>query len=106
MNITKTKSSLYESLGYDKEEAKMFNYYHKDQSGSFSIKKFLPLFSDLTYKGMEIGNGVEAMIAYARFPKLNESEFNHKYQKLVEYCKQDTWAMYEVLKGLRKEVDM
>lgn len=106
MNITKTKSSLYESLGYDKEEAKMFNYYDSSQSGSYSIKKFLPLFSDLTYKGMEIGNGVEAMIAYARFPKLNESEFNHKYQKLVEYCKQDTWAMYEVLKGLRKEVDM
>lgn len=105
MNITKTKSSLYEDLGYDKEEAKMFNYYHKDQSGSFSIKKFLPLFSDLTYKGMEIGNGVEAMIAYARFPKLNESEFKHKYQKLVEYCKQDTWAMYAVLKGLKKEVD-
>ena len=106
MNITKTKSSLYEALGYDKEEAKMFNYYNASQSGSYSIKKFLPIFSDLTYKGMEIGNGVEAMIAYARFPKLNESEFKHKYQKLVEYCKQDTWAMYEVLKGLRKEVDM
>lgn len=104
MNVTKTKSSLYEDLGYDKEEAKMFNYYHKDQSGSFSIKKFLPLFSDLTYKGMEIGNGVEAMIAYATFPKLSEREFKHKYQKLVEYCKQDTWAMYEVLKGLKKKV--
>ena len=104
MNITKTKSSLYENLGYESKEAKMFNYYHKDQSGSFSIKKFLPLFSDLTYKGMEIGNGVEAMIAYAKFPKLNETEFKHKYQKLVEYCKQDTWAMYEVLKGLKKEV--
>ncbi len=105
MNITKTKSSLYENLGYDKEEAKMFNYYHKDQSGSFSIKKFLPLFSNLTYKGMEIGNGVEAMIAYATFPKLNKREFKHKYQKLIEYCRQDTWAMYEVLKGLKKEVD-
>ena len=54
MNITKTKSELYEQLGYNKLEAKMFNYYHKNQSGSYSIKKFLPLFSDLTYKGMEI----------------------------------------------------
>jgi len=105
MNITKTKSSLYEELGYDKEEAKMFNYYHKDQSGSYSIKKFLPLFSNLTYKGMEIGNGVEAMIAYSKFPKLEKNEFEHKYQKLVEYCKQDTWAMYEVLKGLKKLVN-
>lgn len=104
MNITKTKSSLYEELGYDKDEAKMFNYYHKDMSGSFSIKKFLPLFSNLTYKGMEIGNGVEAMIAYATFPKLNEREFKHKYKKLVEYCQQDTWAMYEVLKGLKEKI--
>lgn len=104
MNITKTKSSLYEELGYEEEEAKMFNYYHKDMSGSFSIKKFLPLFSNLTYKGMEIGNGVEALVAYATFPKLNEREFNHRYKKLVEYCKQDTWAMYEVLRGLKKKV--
>ena len=39
MNIVKTKSSLYESLGYDKKEASMFNYYHADMNGSFSIKK-------------------------------------------------------------------
>lgn len=105
MNITKTKGDLYEKLGYNEIEAKMFNYYHKDQSGSYSIKKFLPLFSNLTYKGMEIGNGVEAMIAYSKFPKLDKYEFEHKYQKLVEYCKQDTWAMYEILKGLKKLVN-
>ena len=57
MNIVKTKSSLYEMLGYSKDEAKMFNYYHPDMDGSFSIKKVLPLFSNLTYKGMEVGNG-------------------------------------------------
>ena len=101
MYVVKTNSSLYQELGYDKEEAKMFNYYHEDMTGSFSIKKILPLFSDLTYKGMEIGNGVEALVAYANFPKLSELDYKHKYQKLVEYCKQDTWAMVEILKGLR-----
>ena len=104
MNIVKTKSSLYESLGYDKEEAKMFNYYHPDMDGSFSIKKVLPLFSDLTYKGMEVGNGVEAMVAYASFPKLLPLDYKHKYQKLVEYCRQDTYAMFAVLDGLRRSV--
>ena len=104
MNIVKTKSSLYESLGYDKEEAKMFNYYHPDMDGSFSIKKVLPLFSDLTYKGMEVGNGVEAMVAYASFPKLLPLDYKHKYQKLVEYCRQDTYAMFAVLDGLRRRV--
>ena len=104
MNIVKTKSSLYESLGYSKEEAKMFNYYHPDMDGSFSIKKVLPLFSNLTYKGMEVGNGVEAMITYASFPKLLPLDYKHKYQKLVEYCRQDTYAMFAVLDGLRKTV--
>ena len=104
MNIVKTKSSLYETLGYSKDEAKMFNYYHPLMDGSFSIKKVLPLFSDLTYKGMEVGNGVEAMVTYARFPKMLPLDFKHKYQKLIEYCQQDTYAMFAVLDGLRKYV--
>lgn len=102
MNIVKTNTEFYESLGYSKEEAKMFNYYDYRMSGSFSIKKVLPLFSSLTYKGMEIGNGIEALVAYANFPKLNPKEYEHKYKKLIEYCKQDTWAMYLVLDGLKK----
>ena len=104
MNIVKTKSSLYEKLGFSKEEAKMFNYYHPDMDGSFSIKKVLPLFSNLTYKDMEVGNGVEAMVTYASFPKLLPLDYKHKYQKLVEYCQQDTYAMFAVLEGLRKSV--
>ncbi len=101
MNLVKTKTSMYEELGYDKDKASMFNYYHTDLNGSFSIKKVLPIFSDLTYKGMEIGNGTEALVTYAKFPKMDKAEYEHKYQKLLEYCKQDTWAMYCVLEGLR-----
>lgn len=104
MNIVKTNTKMYESLGYSKKEAKMINYYNPSMDGSYSIKKVLPVFSNLTYQGMEVANGVEAMITYARFPKLNEKEFKHKYQKLVEYCKQDTYAMFKVLEGLRKSV--
>ena len=104
MNIVKTKSSFYEEIGYSKEEAKLFNYYDYKMTGSFSIKKVLPLFSDLTYKGMEIGNGIDALVAYANFPKLLPADYEHKYHRLVEYCKQDTWAMYCVLEGLRKSV--
>lgn len=102
MYIVKTNSKLYKELGYNDNEAKMFNYYHEDMTGSFSIKKILPLFSNLTYKGMEIANGVEALVAYANFPKLDKPDYEHKYRKLVEYCKQDTWAMVEILKGLRE----
>jgi len=104
MNITKTRSSLYEELGFSKEESALFNYYHEDMTGSFSIKKILPLFSNLTYKGMEIANGVEALVTYAKFPKMDKIEYEYKYQKLVEYCQQDTWAMVEILKGLRQSI--
>ena len=102
MYIIKSNTALYKELGYDESEAKMFNYYHKDMSGSFSIKKILPLFSKLTYKDMDIGNGIEALVAYASFPKLSEAEYKYKYQKLIEYCKQDTWAMVEIMQGLRQ----
>ena len=100
MNLVKTKSSLYEELGYSSEEAKMFNYYDAEMSGSFSIKKILPLFSNLSYADMEIGNGMDAVITYASFPNLSPLEYQNKYQKMIEYCQQDTWAMVEILHGL------
>ncbi len=104
MDIIKTKASLYDELGFDKEESKEVNYYHEDLNGSYSIKKVLPLFSELTYKGMEVSNGMEAVYAYARYPEYDPEDLVKKQEALVEYCKQDTWAMFEVLRGLRKFV--
>ena len=104
MNILKSNTKLYQELGYDLKLSKMFNYYHEDMKGSFSIKKILPLFSNLTYKNMEIGNGVEALVTYAKFPTYKQEKYNFKYEKLIEYCKQDTWAMVEILWGLKSFV--
>ena len=73
-------------------------------NGSFSIKKVLPSLSDLTYEGMDIGNGVEALITYANFDNYSKEEYDFKYNKLIEYCAQDTYAMFEVLEGLRNSV--
>lgn len=102
MYVIRGNTKLYEALGYSSEEVKQFNYYHEYMNGSFSIKKILPLFSNLTYQGMEVSNGTEAMVTYASFPKLEPKIYEYKYQKLVEYCKQDTWAMVEILAGLRE----
>ena len=101
MDILKSNGKFYQNLGYEKKRATMWNYYHAAMNGSFSIKKVLPLFSNLTYKNMEIGNGTEALVTYAKFSDYKQDEFIHKYEKLVEYCKQDTWAMVEILHGLR-----
>ena len=100
--IVENNAKMYEELGYDKEEASLVNYYNADMNGSYSIKKVLPLFSTLSYADMEVANGVEAMITYETFDSMSKEEYDYMYQKLLEYCKQDTWAMVEVLWGLIK----
>lgn len=102
LHVVKTNSKLFDALGYDNERAKTINYYHEELYGSFSIKKVLPIFSDLSYKDMIVGNGMEAVYAYAGYNDMNETERKVKQMALVEYCKQDTWAMVEILDELRK----
>lgn len=106
MYILKSNSKLYTAMGFDKDYSKIFNYYHKDLQGSFSIKKVLPLFSELTYQGMEVGNGMEAVVAFANLHKLDDFAYKHKYNALLEYCKQDTWAMVEITNGIKEMVDV
>jgi hypothetical protein len=45
---------------------------------------------------------MEAVRAYASYPLLDEAGRTDVQQALVAYCKQDTWAMVEILDGLRK----
>lgn len=102
LHVVKTNTKLFTSLGFDEERAKTINYYHEDLSGSFSIKKVLPLFSDLTYSNLAVGNGMEAVYAYAGYDNLNKDELIDTRNSLKLYCQQDTWAMVEILDKLRK----
>lgn len=101
LEIIDNNKELYLDLGFDSEEASTMNYYNNAQSGSFSIKKTLPLFTNLSYKDLEVQNGVQALVEYANYKNMTEEERKRKQAALVEYCKQDTWAMVEILKGLR-----
>ena len=103
--LVNTKSSFYEDLGFDKNRSKLFNFYDKRLSGSFSIKKTLPVFSDLSYDNLVVKNGTEAIVEYANYPYMSKEEFNLKYKALEIYCKQDTWAMVVILDKLRKLVN-
>ena len=100
--LVNTKTELYEDLGFDEERATLPNYYHKDLSGSYSIKKTLPVFSDLSYKYLTVKNGTEAIVAYANYNKMTKEEYNLYYEALKIYCQQDTWAMVVILNELRK----
>ena len=100
----RSNTDFFLAHGYEEDEAKKINFYHHKMSGSYSIKKTLPVFTNLNYANLDIKNGTEALVEYANYENMNEEEFNLKYNALKEYCKQDTWAMVEILKGLRELV--
>ena len=102
MWLVNTKTDLYEELGFDASRAELPNYYSQDLSGSYSIKKTLPAFSDLTYADLDVKNGTDAIVAYLSYNKMTKEEFKLKYQALIDYCQQDTWAMVVILNELRK----
>ena len=101
----KNSQALYESLGFDEERSKLVNFYHKDLSGSYSIKKTLPVLSDLTYKDLEVKNGTEALVTYSLYDDMSDDERELAKRNLRIYCKQDTWAMVVILDALRKLVN-
>lgn len=102
--LVDTNSKMYEELGFDKVRSKLCNFYDKNLSGSYSIKKTLPVFTDLSYANLVVKNGTEAIVEYANYNNMSKEEFNLKYQALITYCKQDTWAMVAILDELRKLV--
>lgn len=99
-----TFTTLDEKEGKKEFYSKRYPYYNRNQQGSTSIKYVLPCLSNLTYKGMDIANGSEAMGAYSVFDKLDKKKLNDVRKALLKYCKQDTWAMVLILDELRKMV--
>ncbi len=74
------------------------------------------LVPSLTYKGMDVGNGVQAYIAYINydspvptaFDKENKNVMKTKAERreaLKRYCQQDTWAMVEILRAVREKIN-
>ncbi|MDD4000506.1 MAG: DUF2779 domain-containing protein [Bacilli bacterium] len=101
MDLIKTKKEFYQELGFTEEESSTVNYYHNDLSGRYSIKKVLPLFSDLSYENLNVKKGTEAIVAYASFKNLPLEDIEVIRKDLIDYCRQDTWAMVVILKKLR-----
>lgn len=81
--------------------------YSPKQKSSASIKYVLPAFSDLSYKGMNIANGGDAMSKYLAFMegKLTPEESEQMFTDLLKYCGQDTYAMVLLMDVLYKYAD-
>lgn len=80
-----------------------FHYYHPKQKGSASIKKVLPMMSDLSYDELEISNGSLASIEYERVTfgkEVDDKERSRIRKELEKYCEQDTLAEVLILEKL------
>lgn len=90
-----------------------FHYYHSSQKGSASIKNVLPAITDLSYKGMDIADGMAAsgyFLYICGNYDINESrpakeEVEKVRKSLIEYCGMDTGGMIHILRALVKEVE-
>ncbi|WP_171172910.1 DUF2779 domain-containing protein [Ruegeria sp. HKCCA5929] len=72
--------------------------------GSTSIKKVLPVLApDLTYEGMDIAGGTEAMDGWMKFiDQPHGAERERLRSALLEYCKLDTYAMVRIFEEIEK----
>lgn len=79
--------------------------YHPAFAGSFSLKKVLPaLVPELSYEGMEIGEGETAQVQLTRLlfeRDMNEEERRAIRDALLRYCELDTYAMVALENRLR-----
>ena len=83
--------------------------YHPQFGGSFSLKEVLPALVGTSYKDtVTILDGQEASVKLARLlfynGELNDIERASLKRELLAYCKQDTWAMVQVLDKLQSLV--
>ncbi len=72
--------------------------------GSTSIKMVLPVLApDLTYEGMDVANGTDAMEAWIRFITMSESADKDQLREaMLEYCKLDTYAMVRIFEEMER----
>lgn len=72
--------------------------------GSTSIKKVLPVICpDLSYDGLVVGNGTDAMNAWIRLLSLPQGAERAKLRDaMLGYCKLDTYAMFRIFEKMKK----
>ena len=71
--------------------------------GSYSVKDVLPaLLPDVTYEGMDVANGTDAGIAFARMtdPSTSLDEHASLRKALLRYCEQGTLALVRILRWM------
>lgn len=101
-DVVKNNKRFFKEHGFSEFEANRYNFYSSVLSGSYSLKKVIQVFNEKAYKNLAIQNGVEAYKAYMNLVKLAPTERDNATRDLLEYCKQDTYSMHEIIQGLKQ----
>lgn len=84
------------------------HYVHPGFQGRASIKKVLPvLVPGMSYDGLAVKNGTDAIMGYSQISsgEITGAEADAKREAMLEYCKLDTLAMYEIWRQFRQIVE-
>jgi hypothetical protein len=83
-------------------------FYTKEMRGSNSLKSVLPaIVPTLSYTDLEVSNGGQAGRKFLNLRNCNSQEEKSKTRKaLLEYCKLDTLAMFELLEKLKEVIKL
>lgn len=93
---------------FDLMEVFVKSYIDGRFSGSFSIKKVLPIICpQFSYSELDIQDGTSAMDQWLSMisSSMSEPKRGNVYKALLEYCKLDTLAMVELYKFLKNIAD-
>lgn len=81
-------------------------YFHRDFKGSASIKKVLPVLTEISYDNMEIWNWAVATEILANIQRglLVWDELYKQKKNLLKYCEQDSRAMVRIWQEVMKQI--
>jgi len=105
LDIIKTNKTLYQRIGYEGADLEVYNLYHPDLGGSYSLKQVIKLFKKDAYETLLINDGIKAYKAFQGMSELTKVETDERRKNLLLYCRQDTYSMYQIVQGLKELID-
>jgi hypothetical protein len=80
-------------------------YFHPDFLGSASIKKVLPVLTDISYDNLAVGHGGQATALLQQLISWTlQGDVDTTIKNLCDYCTQDSWAMVQIWKKLIESI--
>lgn len=68
------------------------NIYDNQMDGYFSLKKLVSIFSEYRYEDLDIGHGMDAVMAWRQLKDASDEEKAIIRKQLLEYCALDTFG--------------